>query len=340
MPSSKDVAKKAGVSQTTVSRVLNTPDKVKEATREKVLRAIEALNYVPDANARSLVQKRTGTITLISGPLHNPFFVDSTEEIVRFANRAGYRVNVHFASSAQVDVAYAAAFGNKCDGIILSCLLLDDPVVARLQALDIPSISFNRRHRHAGNFVEIDNVTAGRLAVTHLLDLGHRDIFWVGAAPIVSTFHDRFAGFRQVVSGAKNGVVPGLKIRNINFKQLDKPDIPGLLRHLARSNSLPGAFCAATDAIAIDLMDALSGLGLSVPEDVSVIGIDNVKLSGNGLIRLTTVGCAKASVLGLTAIRKLIALIESGGRSGDIRITEPVILFERNSTRTANVPAG
>ena len=78
MPSSKDVAKKAGVSQTTVSRVLNTPDKVKEATREKVLRAIEALNYVPDANARSLVQKRTGTITLISGPLHNPFFVDST----------------------------------------------------------------------------------------------------------------------------------------------------------------------------------------------------------------------------------------------------------------------
>ena len=96
MASSKDVAKKAGVSQTTVSRVLNAPEQVRPETRDKVLAAIAALNYVPDANARSLVQQKSYSISLISGGLENPFFVDSTTEIINFATRAGYRVNVHF----------------------------------------------------------------------------------------------------------------------------------------------------------------------------------------------------------------------------------------------------
>ena len=75
MVSSKDVAKKAGVSQTTVSRVLNTPELVKKPTVDKVMRAIEELNYIPNANARSLVQNKTRTIALLSGPIHNPFLL-------------------------------------------------------------------------------------------------------------------------------------------------------------------------------------------------------------------------------------------------------------------------
>ncbi len=90
--SSKDVAKHAGVSQTTVSRVLNTPELVKPKTVEKVMKAIEDLNYIPNDIARSLVQKKTGIITLISGPLHNPFFVDTTTAIVNYVNARGYKL--------------------------------------------------------------------------------------------------------------------------------------------------------------------------------------------------------------------------------------------------------
>ena len=94
--SSKDIAKYAGVSQTTVSRVLNTPNLVKEKTYKKVMVAIDKLNYIPDGNARSLVQNKTGRIALISGPLSNPFFADATTSIVNYANKHGFKINVHF----------------------------------------------------------------------------------------------------------------------------------------------------------------------------------------------------------------------------------------------------
>lgn len=339
MPSSKDVAKKAGVSQTTVSRVLNTPDKVQPHTREKVLAAIAALNYIPDANARGLVRQKSHTISLISGPLHNPFFVDSTSEIVNYANRAGYRVNVHFVESDDAQAVYDAAFANKTDGVILSCTLLDDPVIARLGEAGIPYMCFNRRHQSEGNYVEIDNHAAGRQALMHLVELGHRDIFWVGADSRVSTFANRFAGFREAFEVAKAQIGNKLSSRIINFKQLDRPDLHALVEHLANTGKLPQAFCAATDAMAIDIMDCLLRLGYRIPEDISIIGIDNVRQSAHGLIQLTTVGCAKGQILGLTAIRALIDKItaaENNESDVDIRITEPVSLYLRRTTRPAD----
>lgn len=336
MSSSKDVAKKAGVSQSTVSRVLNTPEQVRPETREKVLAAIAALGYVPDANARSLVQQKTHTISLISGGLDNPFFVDSANEIIHFATQASYRVNLHFASSHEVSKTYDAALANKTDGLILSCLLLDDPVIARLQQLNLPFMSFNRRHRLAGNYVEIDNLAAGQQAAEHLLALGHRDIFWVGAYPLVSTFANRFAGFQTAMQAAKAVYGKRLRCRVINFKQLDRPDMFGLIARLVETRRLPSAICAATDAMALDVLDALAAFGIEVPKDISVIGIDNVRLSASRLIELTTVGCAKGQVLGLTAVQALFDRIEAkakGQQLPEIRITEPVKLYIRRSTR-------
>lgn len=336
MASSKDVAKKAGVSQTTVSRVLNAPEQVRPETRDKVLAAIAALNYVPDANARSLVQQKSYSISLISGGLENPFFVDSTTEIINFATRAGYRVNVHFVGSDEVADAYDAALANKTDGLIMSCMLLDDPVVERLEHLQLPFISFNRRHREKGNYVEIDNLAAGKLAAEHLLALGHRDILWIGAYPRVSTFANRFLGYQSAMQAAKSRFGETLRSRVINFKQLDRPDVFGLLERLAQTDTMPSAICAATDAMAIDVLDALAALDCPVPEQVSVIGIDNVRLSGSRLIELSTVGCAKGQILGFTAVQALFAMIEAkedGRQLPEIRITEPVSLYERRTTR-------
>lgn len=337
MPSSKDVARKAGVSQTTVSRVLNNPLTVSEKTRVKVMEAIEALGYIPDANARSLVSQKTHTISLISGPLHNPFFVDSTSEIVRYANQLGYKVNVHF-SDGEIDSVYDMVLSHKTDGLIMSCVLFDDPIVYRFQKLNLPFVCFNRRHESVGNYVEMDNMEAGRLAVRHLLSLGHRDILWIGGSLSMSTFRHRYLGFKEEcdrVSGLP--AYQGLRIKTVNYKETDYPDLVMMMHSLINNQVMPTAICAATDALAIELINTLIVLGYSVPDDISVIGIDNVRNSATPLVQLTTIGISDQSQLGEIAIRMLIQKIESKEdeemHTKPIRITKPVSLFERKTTK-------
>lgn len=336
MPSSKDVAKKAGVSQTTVSRVLNNSSAVAEGTRQKVLQAIEALGYIPDANARGLVSQKTYTISLISGPLHNAFFVDSTTDIIKYANQVGYKVNVHF-SDGNIDGIYDMALSHKVDGLIFSCMLWEDPIVYRLQKLKFPFISFNRRHRFVGNYVEIDNFEAGRMAVRHLMEQGHRDILWIGGSMTMSTFRNRYAGFKYETELA--ATMPGyehLKIKAVNYKETDQPDLEVMMQSLMNNRAVPTAICAATDSLALEMINCLIHLGFSVPQDVSIIGIDNVRVSASPLVQLTTVGVADQSQLGDIAIRQLIRMIEYQDKQQDvedIRITKPVALFERRTTR-------
>lgn len=339
MVSSIDVAKKAGVSQATVSRVLNTPDKVGALTRKKVLRAIDELHYIPDSNARSLVQNKSQTIALISGPLHNPFFVDSTAEIVHFADEAGYKVNVHFIEDEHVAKVYDTALRNKIDGLILSCMLLDDPIVNKLEQIGLPYISFNRRHKNKGSYVEIDNYQAGAMAFQHLHNLGHQNILWLGASKVVSTFRFRFEGFREAFFQSKKSLSSSTNYNAINFNRLDKPDIFDVLSHLHQRNKMPSAICAATDAMAIDTINCLLALDYRIPEDISVMGIDNVAFCRSPLIQLTSVGTHQAKDLAIVAIKKLFTMIEeqqAHGRYCHYQHTEPVYLFERKTTRNIN----
>src|SRR5699024_6318649 len=180
MVSLKDVAKKANVSQATVSRVLNNPEKVLKKKREKVIDAIKKLNYRPDPIARSLVSQKTRLIALISGPLHNPFFVDTTTSIVNYAKSKNFDVQVHFEDFDNNFHIYQDVLNNKVDGIILSSILYEDKIFEELKQQQAPFIMFNRRHKNRGNYVEMDNQQAGEVATNYLLNLNHKDIVWVG----------------------------------------------------------------------------------------------------------------------------------------------------------------
>src|SRR5699024_1553030 len=122
MVSSKDVAKKAGVSQSTVSRVINNPETVSKVRREKVEKVMKDLNYIPDSIARSLISNKTNQISLISGTLINPFFVEATREIVSYAYKKGYTVNVFFEEDFSREDLYDKVFSQKTEGIILSSM--------------------------------------------------------------------------------------------------------------------------------------------------------------------------------------------------------------------------
>ncbi|WP_256093232.1 LacI family DNA-binding transcriptional regulator [Lysinibacillus sp. FSL M8-0337] len=324
--SSKDVAKYAGVSQTTVSRVLNTPELVKPKTLKKVMEAIEQLNYVPNDIARSLVQQKTGIITLISGPLHNPFFVDTTTEIVNYANARGYKVNVYFGTEDNLATIYNSVLETKVDAIILSSIRYTDPLFYKLEKLEIPFIMFNRKHQENRHFVEIDNIEAGYLATNHLLTLGHTDLCWIGGPHEMSTFLGRYEGFKKAL------VEAGIAINTVPtfFTNTSKGDIKRVFEELLLLSPRPTAICAATDAIAIEILNQCLEQGLDIPNDFNVIGIDNVELSKHQSISLTTVGIKSEKNLGFLAIEKLFDVMEK--KSTCIQQTESVKLFPRNTT--------
>lgn len=329
MVSSKDVAKHAGVSQTTVSRVLNTPELVKKPTLDKVMKAIDELNYMPNLHARSLVQNKTGAIALLSGPLHNPFFVDSTTAIVNYANEKGYRVSVQFVNDEKLSEAYATAFEHKVDGIILSCMLLDDPIFDKLKRMEIPFITYNRKHKNNEHFVEINNFQAGYLAVKHMVELGHTKVAWVGGPLSVSTFNDRYLGYKKAVNDFQLDVPDSFVFNTDTSKQ----DIASAFEKLKSLEDRPTAICGGSDSLALFLIDEAFLHGLSIPNDMSIIGIDNVDLSKHGSIQLTTVGSISEKNLGFLAIQELIEMIENK-KNSCVQITESVKVFKRSTTRT------
>ncbi|QDQ00422.1 LacI family transcriptional regulator [Lysinibacillus fusiformis] len=328
MVSSKDVAKYAGVSQTTVSRVLNTPELVKKPTLDKVMKAIQELNYFPNAHARSLVQNKTDTIVLLSGPLHNPFFVDTTTAIVNFANDMGYRVNVQFVNDKKLSEAYATAIEHKVDGIILSCILIDDPFFEQLKRMNIPFITYNRKHKNNEYFVEIDNFEAGYLAAQHVINQGHKRIAWVGGPLTVSTFNNRYLGFLQALRDASMDIAEAY-IFNTDTSKLD---VSRAFKTLMAHQHPPTAICTGADSLALNLLDDAMRANIDVPTDLSIIGIDNVDLSQHGAIQLTTVGSISEQNLGFMAIEKLIEMIENK-KNSCVKITESVKVFDRSTTR-------
>lgn len=327
MVSSKDVAKHAGVSQTTVSRVLNTPERVKKPTLKKVMDAIDKLNYIPDGNARSLVQRKTRTIALISGPLHNPFFSETTTAIINYANAEGFRTNVHFINDDNSDAVYNSVFENKVDGIILSSIYLDDPIFNKLEKSGIPFILFNRKHQSEKNYVEIDNRQAGYLAATHLLDKGHKNIVWIGGPLTISTFKGRMEGFIRALQDHQIAIPK----ERIVITDTKKEELYDTFLALQKSAEKPTAICAATDAIAIRLMDFYISAGVRIPKDISIIGIDNVELSRHASLNLTTIGMEDERGLGFLAVEKLFEMIYQKNKSC-VQIQKSVRLFERNTT--------
>lgn len=328
MVSSKDVAKHAGVSQTTVSRVLNTPELVKKPTLYKVMEAIQDLNYIPNSNARSLVQNKTHTIALLSGPLHNPFFVDTTSAIVNYANGKGYRVNVQFVNDKHLTEAYASAIAQKVDGVILSCILIDDPIFEKLERMDIPFITYNRKHKQNKHFVEIDNYEAGYLSTKHIINQGHQKIAWVGGQLSVSTFNNRYLGFLKAMSDFNLPVDE----RYIFNTDTSKEEIFYAFQELMTLTPRPTAICTGADSLGLNLIDIALKENLRVPEDISIIGIDNVDISSHSLMQLTTVGSISQQNLGYMAIKELIEMIENK-KNSCIQITESVKVFRRSTTR-------
>jgi LacI family transcriptional regulator len=302
-----DVARRAGVSSGTVSNVLNRPGYVAAPTRERVLTAIADLGFTPIAHARKFPAGRQRTLGLALADLANPFFIDVAIGAESEAKSLGVSVvMIHNGDDVgreqdNLDVLVQ----QRVHGIMIAPVHPDDSALDRLDARDIPLVYVDRvAEQSARCWVKTDDVAGGRLAAEHLISLGHRDVAFVGNLDGSPQVVRRFEGFTDML---------GLTVRPITTASWQIADGRAAGAQLAAlpRDELPTAIMCGNDLLAIGVLLELAQHGIRVPDDISLVGFDDLSWSEAASVPLTTVRQPREE-LGRRAVRLLLDEIDRG----------------------------
>jgi DNA-binding LacI/PurR family transcriptional regulator len=304
VPTIKSVAKRAGVSTATVSRVINEHGRVRPATAERVRETIVALNFRPNIIGRSLKTARTGTLGVMIPTLANPVFADAVAGIQDAARAAGYAI-VITATDYRSDDEVASVhtmLSNRVEGLILTVAEAENN--ALLDQLDAEGtryvLLYNQPCSHPRSTVTVDNIAAGRLVAEHLVALGHRRIGMITGDPTAS---DRAAARRTgFIAGLRDAGIHDPTVVEVDFMNMERSDA---LRRLFSTPSAPTALFCSNDALAIAVIGLLRGLDMSVPRNVSIIGFDGISIGELIEPRLATIE-QPSREMGETAVRHLL----------------------------------
>lgn len=327
----QDVARAAGVSPMTVSNVINAHPHVASATREKVLRAIAELDYRVNVAARNLRTGRTGTIGMAVPDIDSPYFSHLISEVVRAARSRGYRVATEQTDAArETELETVTSSRNRLyDGLLLSTVGLRTGDAELLQS-DFPVVLLGE-----GLFggpldhISMPNVDGSRRAVEHLVARGCRHIAMFNLPQTGGDGHDlRHRGYVQALAAAGLNADPALYFPVAEFS------MAAALRAArdAAASGIPfdGAFCAS-DTIAIGVMRGLADEGVRVPDDVKVVGFDDISESRFTIPRLTTIAPDHRATA-RTAVDFLLERIGDSGPAAPREVTTPFELVVRESS--------
>ena len=331
-PTVKDVAKQAGVSPSTVSRVISNNPRISKATRERVLKEMEALQYHPNAIARSLARSRTRIIGVImpareSDALLNPFFPEALRGIVMAASRYGYDVllSTHSRNKEELDVIKNFTGTGKVDGLILMSSREADPNIKYLMNTDFPFSVIGSDAGYSVNHVDNDNVRAAYDLTNHILETGKHNIYFASGPMELSVSKDRLAGYRQALSEAN---IP-LDGNHIFSGAFDEETGMRIAEEIFRGQDKPDAVVATDDVIAFGLSRTMTNFGYKIPEDIAIGSFNNSVLSRYSDAQLTTIDIHSFD-LGQQCVEQLMAAIEDGLRDGSAIISHELI--KRKST--------
>jgi LacI family transcriptional regulator len=327
---SKDVADLAGVSRTTVSFVLNEVPGVKitRETRQRVLRAARELDYYPTAAARSLASGKTQRIGLVLGEGHDRLAADAflpsfLQGITSSLHRRNYLLVLQLAEDVPSHEAYVRLIREQqVDGVILSGARSDDPLLKDLARDRFPLILHGRPEGCDLPAVDVDNQAGGYQATTHLIGLGHRRIGFISNAPLsYAGARDRFAGYSQALGEHAIPLDADL-VRTAVFM----PDsAQEAMRAMLALPQRPTAVFAASDVVAIGAMSAILEGGLGIPQDIAVVGFDDIFLAAHLQPPLTTIR-VPAYGLGWTAAEVLINSIEGEEEASSVILETELVV--------------
>lgn len=328
MATIKDVAAMAGISYTTVSHVVNKTRPVSEPVRLKVEEAIARLDYVPSAVARSLKAKSTATIGLLVANSLNPYFAELARGIEDYCERNNYCVILcNCDDDPDKQRSYLRVLLEKrVDGLVVASAGGDAGLASGLAGVRTPMVIVDRSLEGIdADLVRIDHEQGAYLATRHLLDLGHRAIACIGGPAITSVAHMRKAGYLRALSEA--GLIPNDEwMIESDFSCTGGYEAAGCLL----SGDRPSAIFACNDMMGIGVLRAAAERHIRVPEQLSVIGFDDVQMSRYVYPALTTVGQSILQ-LGETAAQVLLRRIATPQQAVEQLIVAPSIVL-REST--------
>jgi len=322
MPTIKDVAKKANVSVATVSRVINNTGYVNEETRKLVVKAIDELGYIPNELARSLFRKQSKIIGVIVPHISTIFFAELIEAIEDALAKDGFKLMIfNSRDDIEREKKYMSVFQQyNIDGIVL---VANTKSLKGYQGLNIPIITID--HKVGDNIPSItsDNIMGGHLAAEKLIETGAKNIIHFRGPSVLLTVQDRAKGFYDVLK--KHDVFA--HSFDLDFKN---PDIKDIEMFLAKHPDVDGIFCSG-DMIAINVIRVLHQMKRRIPEDVQVIGFDNIDLCEYTTPSLTSIQ-QPINDIAYKATELLIEQINKKELKNK-HLMLPVNLVERESTK-------
>ncbi|MGM9988268.1 MAG: LacI family DNA-binding transcriptional regulator [Bacillaceae bacterium] len=310
----KDVAKKADVAPSTVSRVIADSPRISEKTKKKVRKVMDELGYHPNLIARSLANRSTKAIGIImpssaSKAFQNPFFPEVIRGISSCAHTKEYSLYMSTGESEEeiLEGVKKMVQGQRVDGIILLYSRLNDPVVSYLLELEFPFVLVGKPYKDNDKYtyVDNDNYGAAREVTNYLLSLGHKRIGFIGGNKRLLVTEDRFLGYQDAL---KLSDVPFcsdyVKFMDFNIESGRKA-----VFEMMSLEVKPTAIVVTDDILALGVLSYLDEIGINVPNDVSIISFNNLFLSEMSTPPLTTVD-VNTYTLGSEATHSLIELIE------------------------------
>ena len=336
MITSLDVARKAGVSQSAVSRVFTPGASVSESMRARVLKAASELGYRPNALARSLITGRSRIIGLVVSYLDNGYYPVALEMLSKALQERGYRILIFMApqSADNVDEVQSEILDYQVDGLVLASVAMSSDLVTRCDAAGVPVLLFNRtQDDQRFSAVTTNNRGGGRMLAEFLIAGRHERIAYIAGWEGASTQRDREAGFREGLAGAGRELFD----RAVGDYRFEGAQAATRRMFTGKPRAArPDAVFVANDHMAIAAMDVLRHeLGLRVPAEVSVVSFDDVPQAAWPSYGLTTVRQSAARMVEAT-VEALMARIEAGDEAPR-RVEIEGSLIVRSSAR---IPEG
>ncbi|MCJ8240570.1 LacI family transcriptional regulator (plasmid) [Rhizobium sp. SSM4.3] len=324
-----DVAARAGVSPSAVSRTFTEGASVSQKTRHKVEKAARELGYTPSALASALSTGRTKLIGLVSNNFHNPIFLQVFDLFTRHLQERGLRpllVNL----SNEIDPAQSLRMLRQysVDGVIVASSTLPPHFAEAFKNAGMPVVhSFGRWSSSPNvNVVGIDNVTGGRIAADTLIQRGYRRVAFLGGPEQATSTIDRRAGFHEAIRAH-----PAMRYTESFASAYSFEAGRAEMQRLMAAGDLAEAYFCGDDVLSIGAMSALKDGGLAIPDDVGIIGLNNMQIAGWENIALTTIHLPVKEII-QSSIELVVSLMEDSERHPEARIF-PCRLVERKTLR-------
>lgn len=322
----REVARLAKVSTATVSRTINGSDKVTPETKERVQRAIDELKFYPNTWARALGSGRSHLYGLIISDITNPFFPELVKSFEDMAVQFGQEVliaNTNY-DPARMEVCVSRMLQRKVDGVAVMTSEMDEHFITEFQSRNIPLVFLDTGTAQSltSNIV-VDYAAGVDAAVEHIASLGHREIAFIAGPSLLRSARIRREAF--VRSLERNGIGAGLMEEGNH--QVDGGH--DAMQRLLRGRVRPTAVLASNDMTAIGALGAIHESGLHVPDDISIVGFDDIQISAFTMPALTTVRLSRDEIARV-AFRALYTFRQEGGKGAEYTVRPSLVV--RQST--------